>query len=84
MFLLNHNLIINLSLQLNSLHLKYYRFVPVGVSWEILQAKIVHPKQHQVIRYKGLMLAKRITEEDTTSVAHFLLLSTRIKFHYFL
>lgn len=83
MFLLSDNLIINLSLQLNVLHLKYYRFYTCGCLLVILEAKVVHPKQHQTIRNKGLMLAERITEEDTTSVVHCLLLSSAIKFHYF-
>lgn len=84
MFLLSDNLIINLSLQSNVLWLKYHRFYTCECLLGILEAKIVHPKQHLAIRNKGLRLAERITKGDPTSVVHCLLLSSTIKFHYFL
>lgn len=76
MFLLTDNLII---IAVKSFELKIIQIYICGYLLEILQAKVVHSGQHHVLRYKDLML-KRINKEDTTSVVHFLLLSSRSKF----
>lgn len=80
-FCLLDNLII---IAVKSFALKIIEIYICGYLLEIIQAKIIHPGQHYVLRKEALMLVEKINKGDATSAVHFLPLSSRIKFlHYF-